>query len=455
MKRVIFLVVGIFLMLSSIYAAVSYDNLYIVGDATSVGWNNGGAIEMEEIEDGVFAWTGELKDNTGNQRFKFLVTGKNWAPAISCRFDVNGHVVLTPGVEEDVYERVNDDGGFDNAFQVTETAIYLVQVNLNTMKIVCTKSGAELPDYTQLYLVGDATPAGWDNANPLDMTKQADGVFSWLGNLTGNDKGFKFLNAKNVPAKTINPAHSDIAFEIGTEYSLNYRPAEADPGDYQFKVTYDGRYFVTADLTAMKMFVETIDLSHLYLVGGATSAGWNPSNPVEMTEVSSGIFTWTGTLSADGDRQFKFLSQSGSWNKTFNPFADTEFTPGEEYDLNYRPREASPNDRKFLVATSGEYTVNVDLNTMKVNIALPTGIAPAKINALPYKLKVWNKTVSIETAGDNVIQSAAIYDVTGKCLHFISNPESSIVLGENLAGGVYIIRVQVEEKAFVQKTVIK
>jgi hypothetical protein len=289
------------------------------------------------------------------------------------------------------------------------------------------------------------------------MTKQTDGFFTWLGNLSGEGKEFIFLNAKNTWAKTINPSGSDVAFETGTEYRLNYRPLETDPGNYKFKVSYDDRYFVTADLVAMKMFVETIDRSQLYLVGGATPAGWNNANPVEMTEVSEGVYTWTGTLSAEGDKQFKFISQPGSWDKTFNPFVDTEFTVGTEYDLNYRPREASPNDRKFLVAESGDYTVTVDLNTMKASVSLPNAIEiiPAKINELPYELKMGDKRVSISTKGDNLIQSAAIYDVSGKCLNFISHPEGLAVLGDKLAGGVYIIQAQVGNKAFVQKTVVK
>ena len=48
MKKVSLLSIFIFLVLDSIFA-VTYDNLYVVGNACSAGWNPDGALVMVKI----------------------------------------------------------------------------------------------------------------------------------------------------------------------------------------------------------------------------------------------------------------------------------------------------------------------------------------------------------------------------------------------------------------------
>lgn len=138
MKKHIFLLLCFFLAKSLVHAEV-YENLYVVGNACDAGWNPGSALEMTKQESGVFTWEGPLSDNTTDQaRFKFIVA-KEWHPSITCRLDVNSHLVVNSGEEYDLFERPTGTEGFDNAFQVSSNGTYRIEINLNTMKMVCTK----------------------------------------------------------------------------------------------------------------------------------------------------------------------------------------------------------------------------------------------------------------------------------------------------------------------------
>ncbi|MDR0541279.1 MAG: SusF/SusE family outer membrane protein [Dysgonamonadaceae bacterium] len=138
MRKTVFLLLCLFFTLHSTYAYEA-EKLYIVGNATEAGWNPAGALELTKTKSGVFTWTGVLTANQGDQeRFKFLVA-REWHPSITCRLDVNSHLVVAGSEEYDLYLRPTGTEGYDNAFQVASNGTYKVDVNLNTMKMVCAK----------------------------------------------------------------------------------------------------------------------------------------------------------------------------------------------------------------------------------------------------------------------------------------------------------------------------
>ena len=456
MKKITFLLLLAFLAVSSASAVVS-EQLYVVGNACSSGWDPSKALEMTKTSDGVFTWTGILSNTPSDARFKFLVA-RSWDTSVTCQIATSGHKVITSGMEEDLYVRTNS--GADNAFQVSETAEYTITVDLNTMKMLCTKAGVintDTPDLTQLYLVGDATTAGWSPENALNMAKVEDGVFVWAGTLTA-DGEFKFLNIKGSWNRTINPLDDNTNFVTGTEYSLNYRQLEASPNDFKFKVTTVGLYSIQVDLNTMKVTITnaTPDLSQLYIVGSATTAAWESANALEMTKQQDGVFFWTGDLTADGE--FKFLNEKGSWSKTINPVdADIYFEEDTEYKLNYRPMEADPNDYKFKVTATGKYDVAVNLINMKITVKQSTNSGTDRLENpdLIKKIRVSERAVRIIANSNDIIQSVGIFDIAGKCLNSVQNINSTIVLSDNLANGIYIMKISCNNKQYVQKVIIR
>ena len=133
MKKVSLLSIFIFLVLDSIFA-VTYDNLYVVGNACSAGWNPDGALVMVQESENTFTWSGPLKKDNGNQeRFK-LLTARSWTTSLTCNLEKAGHQIITSGGEYDLYIKLETDSKPDNAFQVAETGIYTIEVNTSSMK---------------------------------------------------------------------------------------------------------------------------------------------------------------------------------------------------------------------------------------------------------------------------------------------------------------------------------
>ena len=148
MKKISLLSIFIFLVLNSIFA-VTYDNLYVVGNACSAGWNPDGALVMVQESENIFTWSGPLKKDNGNQeRFK-LLTARSWTTSLTCNLEKAGHQIITSGGEYDLYIKLETDGKPDNAFQVAETGIYTIEVNTSSMKMKCTK----IADYEDPNLV--------------------------------------------------------------------------------------------------------------------------------------------------------------------------------------------------------------------------------------------------------------------------------------------------------------
>lgn len=148
MKKISLLSIFIFLVLNSIFA-VTYDNLYVVGNACSAGWNPDGALVMVQESENTFTWSGPLKKDNGNQeRFK-LLTARSWTTSLTCNLEKAGHQIITSGGEYDLYIKLETDGKPDNAFQVAETGIYTIEVNTSSMKMKCTK----IADYEDPNLV--------------------------------------------------------------------------------------------------------------------------------------------------------------------------------------------------------------------------------------------------------------------------------------------------------------
>lgn len=110
-------------------------------------------------------------------------------------------------------------------------------------------------EYTQLYIVGEATEANWSTADAPEMARVADGLFEWTGKLEA-DKEFKFLNKREF-YKCLVSAADDPYVEKGSVCHLNFY-ATWSPGelDRKFKVRESGEYTVTVDLRHMKMRLE-------------------------------------------------------------------------------------------------------------------------------------------------------------------------------------------------------
>lgn len=456
MKKLTLLALVAFFTLGSAFAA-DYDNLYVVGDACDAGWDAGKSLPMEK-QDGqnIFTWEGKLLDKTGDngkRGFKFL-TQKAWEGSISVGDPESEYVTITSGQEEAL--RVVS-GGKDNRFQVPETATYRIVVNTDAMTMTCTKTGdaEETADLNQLYMVGDALN-GYEHEGFVEMPKHSAGIFVWKGELKAGT--FKFQNKANSWAENINPA-DDVTFEAGEGYALTYKSA-----DKKFTVAEAGEYVILVNLKEMTFKAENAALGtieELFIIGSALNENgtWVYVN-TPMEKIGDNQFSWTGNLytGAEGAAtEFKFRTND-TWDKTVcSAVANTEIEIDNDYSLYYRPFNYMSDDSNFKVTTAGKYIIKVNVTEMKMTVEKGIeggGSGCDEANALSASVIVLDKAVKV-LVNDSEAVTAAIFDVTGKCINVASGIESSMIIADNLTNGIYIVKLSANDKESVQKVMIK
>ncbi len=210
--------------------------LFIVGNATQGGWNNPVPVPTQELSRiDETTWAGVFDLNGGNQYLLLPVNG-DW----SNKYSVANNTIS--GLEN------GGDFGFnlpDNFPGPANSGMYLIVVNFQTGKFTCTQyTGPNLP--TDLFMVGDATPGGWNNPVPVP-SQQFTRINSceWELTLALNGGGQYLLlpingdwNQKYAVANNGLPNLSAGGyFGYYTSGGDNF-PAPAAPGNYKFEVNF-------------------------------------------------------------------------------------------------------------------------------------------------------------------------------------------------------------------------
>lgn len=102
-----------------------------------------------------------------------------------------------------------------------------------------------------VYMVGDATPAGWDINSPTAMVKNGD-IFTYEGPLAVGEMKFPVEFRWDGPTYMAEEAGTDIT--AGGEFTTVLSP-NGDP-DNKFKVAEAGNYKLTLDTKNLKLKVE-------------------------------------------------------------------------------------------------------------------------------------------------------------------------------------------------------
>src|SRR5690606_5237061 len=128
-----------------------------------------------------------------------------------------------------------------------------------------------------LYMVGDATPNGWDHDNPTPLVRaEAPGVFTYEGEMAAGELKFITTIGEFLPS-----------YQKGAdEHTLVIRTDFSEPDD-KFVIDQAGLYKVTVDVIDMTFAVEALAVSPydaLWVIGSATPKGWDISNPDAMLQ---------------------------------------------------------------------------------------------------------------------------------------------------------------------------
>ncbi|TXD82664.1 SusF/SusE family outer membrane protein [Subsaximicrobium wynnwilliamsii] len=173
------------LFVTGLFAVNAQDYMGIVGDATPIGFTPTGlAMAQDSGNPDLFTYEGVLKPG----RFKFHLVEADWCVG----------EWLNAGVEDqdlasNNYITTTGCDGPDNQWLVSTSGSYSIVVDLGLETI----SISTLPYYPNLYLVGDATPNGWnmDNATPMTVDSSNPALFTWTGPLVAGE--FKISTAKS------------------------------------------------------------------------------------------------------------------------------------------------------------------------------------------------------------------------------------------------------------------
>lgn len=211
---------------------------------------------------------------------------------------------------------------------------------------------------TDLYLVGDATPHGWDLERATAMIMDMDhfSTFSWSGTMHKGE--FKLM----VNTEDWFPC---FVKDSTDEAKMVYRDSEESYPDFKWTIAKTGNYRITADVEALTIEVAYLGgetYSHIYMIGDAAPGGWSWDNLTEMQHPESGIFTYEGHLNTG---QIKFPTEIRSdWSgeMLYAPTPDCVPALNGSFDAH-----AGDPDNKWLIPESGEWSIRININDTTIS----------------------------------------------------------------------------------------
>ncbi len=178
-------------------------------------------------------------------------------------------------------------------------------------------------NYTDLYLVGDATAGGWDNSAtnaklyPLQKTATA-GIYSYTGYFAAG--GFKLIQ---------NPGSWDIQYGLGASAGMLL----AGGGSSNISVLSAGYYKLSVDINTLQytltsMADPTVTYTTISMIGSA-SGDWNTDVDLEMSTFDPHIWVKKNVVLNSGEFKFRVNHDWGTnWGVANEFFGVAELNGG-------------------------------------------------------------------------------------------------------------------------------
>lgn len=316
------------------YRPVS-STLYLLGSAAPNGWDAGkaAALKRDSVVPFVFTYQGTLAAG----EFKLITTLGQFLPSYN----------RGAGAGKLVYR--TDDAQPDEKFTVTEPGAYKLTVNLVALTVAVEKQAG--PAYSQLWIVGDATPKGWDIDNAAALRQDPNDPFLFEFNEVLKAGEFKIATARSWDAPFYRPTQNRPA---GSETDVQL--SAGDP-DHKWYIAEPGAYKITLDTRSLRLSIRKFTpYPRLWIVGDATPSGWNIDNPTPMQADAANpyVFTYSGPLKAG---EFKFPVATGDWGTDF--FMPAVNAP-ELTDTYVRLVVGGQPDHKWKITEAGTYRITLD-----------------------------------------------------------------------------------------------
>lgn len=316
------------------YEPVS-STLYLIGSAAPNGWDAANATALDRDPDVPFIFT--YQGNLAAGELKFITSLGQFLPSYN------------RGQAEDQLFHRTEETQPDDKFTVVEPGPYRISANLAALTITIAK--LEGPPYSELWVVGSATPSGWDIANAAPMRQNPGDPFLFDYNEVLSAGELKIATAKNWDAPFYRPTVNSPD-STNTDVQLS----AGDP-DNKWNIAEPGAYKITLDIRSMSISIRKfIPYSQLWIVGDATPNGWNIDSPNEMQVAADNpyVFTYTAPLSAG---EFKFPVATGDWGTDYFMPA-VNHPPLESTDVRFIP--GGQPDNKWQITEAGTYAITLN-----------------------------------------------------------------------------------------------
>lgn len=350
--------------------------LYMVGDATPAGWNidNPTPFSASDEDPLIFSWEGELSKG----ELKLCTVSGSWdTPFIRPLSD--GSEIGKSEITASAFQLHAGDP--DEKWRVSEPGVYRLTFDLRNWTMSSVYVGApSVPakDPIQsdaLYIVGDATPAGWNIDAPTQLEKKADYIYEWEGALIAGE--FKAcISTGNWDVPFVRPAFNGCKVSAdGVEDSeIVYT---ANPDD-KWRVEQAGIYHLSFNLENYTLAVEykgeipvskdPIESETLYMIGDATPGGWSMDDATKFTRSAedSYLFTWEGEL-VEGTMK-ACLQPDGTFSCPFlrpsTPNCEISHSGVAASDFVYT---TNPDDQ-WKITESGRYKITFNLKKWTIEV---------------------------------------------------------------------------------------
>ncbi len=376
-------------------------NVYLLGDATSVGWNNESALLMNHLGNGIFEIVTEIINQEGY--IKFISVLGEWAPQWGTNetgTSVSGPLVYRP--IPDVPDPVNIPAPVPGTYRISADVMNL--------------------EYS---------------IEPFTLHKIT----------------FVVLDANNDPIPDARILLNGQPYSEG-EYVFE----GMEPGNYYYTVWKDGMTFAQNTFELNNEDITITEVLHVipeedyrfYLLGDATSAGWDNQAGIEMQSMGEGVFQ-TDVEIVEGD-YIKFISVAGQWEPQWGTDANGTSSSGE---LIYQPDPFVPTPEAIPAPPPGLYQITADTiqNTYSVT-ELTTGIllhAKEFVNLYPNPAR---DKLYVESSSS--MTSLAIHDINGKVVYEkeVHGKNTAIAIS-GLSPGVYILHIYNPKEITTKKVVVE
>ena len=316
----------------------NFDQLWVVGaGAVDAGWDWANPIQISCTGTGVY----EGNINLTNDAFRFFTEKDNWGSGRNYPYYNDDGYTIDSRLEN------ANDGDSNFKFNGTPGEYGLTVDTVN--KTITLSDPISFCEFNQLWLVGAATPGGWDWAAPTALPCVGKGLYS--GDVTLTNEAFRFFTEKDNWGSGLNYPHYE-----NDGYSIDANFENANDGDSNFRfIGTPGTFKLTVDTINKRIYIgQGCSLDQLWLVGAATPGGWDWAAPTALPCTGFGVYSGQVTLTNEA---FRFFTERDNWGSGLN-YPHYE---GEGYSIDSNFENANDGDSNFrFIGTAGTYTLKVD-----------------------------------------------------------------------------------------------